>query len=66
MIMDLIQITKGDKVTLTQDLHTLKAHHPAGGTYIVLGFQGTLVRLSRISDRVKLFTSVEFLRPALG
>lgn len=59
--MNLEAVTKGQNVKLNQDVKTMTAEHKAGDTYKVLGFQGSLVRLSRTTDRVKLFTLADYL-----
>lgn len=54
---------RNDKVWLKVDLRTGAAtsgvNHKAGDQYKVLGFQGTLVRLSRVGDYVKLTTLID-------
>lgn len=63
--MDIQDVTKNQRVTLTVDTDTFRSGtHKAGGVYRVLGLQGTCVRLSREGDHAKLITTPDRLQPA--
>jgi hypothetical protein len=55
------QIPARSRVMLMTEMKTLAGPHAAGGVYKVLGYQGSMVRLSRESDRAKLTTTPDVL-----
>ncbi len=59
--MNLWDVEKGQRVRLNRDLRTMRAKHRSGDEYLVKGFQGTCVVLSRNSDKEPLITLAEYL-----
>lgn len=64
--MKLEEAIKGTKVQLaipaSRPIKTMDGNlHEAGQDYKILGYQGTCIRLSRVSDKAKLIIPVENL-----